>query len=85
MLKNKATKWFERFQQFPIPLADNRNSINLSIDLKSCDLYPDDGCQDNLPRKTTGDENCLYNAASSVTWANEEHSTALRVRTNKIR
>ena len=62
----------------PLPKADNVKEVKL--DLRSCDLYPNDAPKGYLPRNTTADGNCLYNAASQLTWGSDHYHRELRVR-----
>ena len=66
--------------KFHLPIPKTENAREVKIDMKSCDLYPKDGLKGYLPRMTKADGNCLFHAASQLTFGDDNMDTELRVR-----
>ena len=71
----------EQSFKYMVPEPKSENALKCHLDLKACDLYPSDGPDQFLPRKTKGDGNCAFNSGSILTWGTTHYATELRVRT----
>jgi hypothetical protein len=67
-------------EKYPFPQATSSNAKEEKLDLLSCDLLPKDAPVGLLPRVTKADGNCLFHAASQLTWGCDKYDVEMRVR-----